>query len=107
MWRFYDGHVIILRGAFSCQISAFHNRHATGDQPVYMLKIETMSFDSSFVVVMPAGKPTPMRSTNTAPKSSTTAAQNSAESMTSEAHLGAILTEAREIVARALEASRA
>lgn len=47
IWRFYDGHVVILRGAFSCQISAFYNSRATVDQPPYTLKFETMSFDSN------------------------------------------------------------
>ncbi|KAF8576213.1 hypothetical protein K439DRAFT_1367842, partial [Ramaria rubella] len=47
IWRFYDGHVIILRGVFTCQISAYHNRTATGDQPVYTLKFDSMNFDSN------------------------------------------------------------
>lgn len=47
IWRFYDGHVVILRGAFSCQISAFHNSQATSDQLPYTLKFESMSFDSN------------------------------------------------------------
>ncbi|KAF8499300.1 LIM-domain binding protein-domain-containing protein [Gautieria morchelliformis] len=48
IWRFCDGHVIILRGAFSCQVSAFQSVHATSDQsPPYTLKIETISFDST------------------------------------------------------------
>lgn len=47
IWRFYDGHIVVLRGAFSCQISAFYNSHATSDQPPYTLKFDSMNFDST------------------------------------------------------------
>jgi LIM-domain binding protein len=47
VWRYYDGHVVILRGTFSCQITAFHNSRAEGDQPAYNLKFENMLFDTN------------------------------------------------------------
>ncbi|KAF8529230.1 LIM-domain binding protein [Hysterangium stoloniferum] len=43
VWRFYDGHVITLRGAFTCQISAYN---IPSDGLPYTLKIDSMTFDA-------------------------------------------------------------
>lgn len=47
VWRYYDGHVVVLRGAFSCQITAFFNNKPEGDQPPYTLKFDSMNFDAT------------------------------------------------------------
>lgn len=46
IWRFVDGHVISLRGTFSCQVSAYRNAEDPPDRP-YTLKFDTMTFDSN------------------------------------------------------------
>ncbi|KIJ56913.1 hypothetical protein M422DRAFT_150091, partial [Sphaerobolus stellatus SS14] len=46
LWRFHDGHVVSLRGNFSCQVSAYCNPSGAPDQQ-YFLKFDTMTFDSN------------------------------------------------------------
>jgi hypothetical protein len=45
VWRYYDGHVITLCGTFSCQLSAYS---VPSDGLPYTLKIDSMSFDSTW-----------------------------------------------------------